>query len=490
MPVLPSLYKNKSMPEKNFCNRRLAVIRFCIAVCFFTGCKKFIDIAPPDTLVTSDKVFADNQTALSAMKGVYDKVQKNFCIVNGLTTKLGSLYSNEMVRTSPNSADGVFWSNSLTGNDGTLPGIWSSTYGRIHHVNEIIENLSKATGVSHEMRIQLTAEAKFMRALFYFYLLNYFGEVPLIVNSNYEANAYKPRTSGSAIFQQIIDDLLEAEENLPASYTVTPSFPSERNRPNKLAACALLARVYLYNQDWQNAELKASTVINSGRYNLMKQLNDVFLPSSNEVILHFMPANSSLNTEGAFFVPGPTALKPTYVLAESLLNSFEPGDARKIYWTKQTSINGQNVWYPYKYKVYQNSPPYIEYNVVLRLVEQYLIRAEALAEQNKIAEAIIDLNTIRNRANLPNLSPSLTKPAVLEAIEQERQVELFAEWGHRWFDLKRWPSRTDPTNPLRKRADDILGVLQNGTWQAYKKLWPIPDIEIQMNKNLIQNPGY
>lgn len=191
-----------------------------------------------------------------------------------------------------------------------------------------------------------------------------------------------------------------------------------------------------------------------------------------------MPGSNNINSwEGSVIIPASPSVTPTYLCTPALLNAFEASDSRKINWIQSRVFSGQTVYYPYKYKVQQNSV-ITEYYVLLRLAEQYLIRAEARAQQNSIAGALADLNIIRNRAGLMNTSAG-DRPALLSAIEHERRIELFAEWGHRWFDLKR-------TN----RANAVLGTLKPSTWQSTDVLWPIPSGQILLNSSLTQNPGY
>jgi hypothetical protein len=163
-----------------------------------------------------------------------------------------------------------------------------------------------------------------------------------------------------------------------------------------------------------------------------------------------------------------------------LLNGFESGDERKNAWIKSTTINGITYNFPYKYKVRTTAAgaPKAEYNMVLRLGEQYLIRAEARARQGNIPGAQSDLNAIRARAGLLN-TPAGDKASLLLAIENERRVELFSEWGHRWFDLKR-----------TGRANSILVVEKSPNWQSTDALYPIPQNEIATNPLLTQNAGY
>jgi hypothetical protein len=114
----------------------------------------------------------------------------------------------------------------------------------------------------------------------------------------------------------------------------------------------------------------------------------------------------------------------------------------------------------------------------LRLAEQYLIRGEARAHQNNVQGAQEDLNIIRSRAGL-GATTANDESSLLAVIETERQVELFAEWGHRWFDLKR-----------TGRADAVLSLEKAPNWQSTDRLYPIPFEEIKINPSLTQNPGY
>ncbi|MCK9305851.1 MAG: RagB/SusD family nutrient uptake outer membrane protein, partial [Bacteroidales bacterium] len=142
---------------------------------------------------------------------------------------------------------------------------------------------------------------------------------------------------------------------------------------------------------------------------------------------------------------------------------------------------------PYKYRSYSSSSTSNpddsrkENSTVFRLAEQYLIRAEARAQQNKLDLAIADVDAIRARAGLPlieNTNPGIGKAALLDAIMQERRVELFTEWGHRWFDLKR-----------TGKAVAVLSAIKTG-FSANDLLYPIPASELNKDPFLEQNPGY
>jgi starch-binding outer membrane protein, SusD/RagB family len=299
--------------------------------------------------------------------------------------------------------------------------------------------------------------------------------VPLYLSLNYQLNDKASKTAAAEVYDQIISDLKDAQNLLSIDYSFSNG---ERLRPNKWSATALLARTYLYTQKWDSAEAQSSLVINNGLYSLTP-LDSTFLANSNEAIWQLQPVMPGFDTnEGENFI---LTAPPTDVsLSTFIMNAFEPNDNRLTQWVG-TFSEGTNTWFfPYKYKIQTSStsPPFAEYSMVLRLAEQYLIRAEARAEENtNIAGAQQDLNIIRYRAGLPNTTAS-DQSSLLTAIAHERQVELFSEWGHRWLDLIR-------TN----KADAVLGS-EKPTWKSYAKLYPIPSNEIQINSNVTQNSGY
>ncbi len=138
-----------------------------------------------------------------------------------------------------------------------------------------------------------------------------------------------------------------------------------------------------------------------------------------------------------FILPdtGPNLANPVS-LSGNLLNSFEADDKRLENWIGHVSVNGTEYSFPYKYKIGAVEAPTSEYIMVLRLGEQYLIRAEARAHLNKISDSQSDINVIRKRAGLSFITEN-DMEALLNVIDHERQVELFTEWGHRWFGHKK-----------------------------------------------------
>jgi len=455
--------------------RKMKIIATLPALlCFLSSCRKNIEVAPPPNQATSSVVFSNEQTALSAVIGLYYQMSTNgLTFFDGGLSIFPGLSADEFSNTTASTTYDPFSKNLIPSNETTtnLNRLWKWAYSVIYQTNAIIEGLTKSNSLSQSFKEQLMAEAKFCRAFTYFYLVNLYGDVPLLTATDYRTTSIAPRTSVTEIYGLIKSDLLVAENLLADTYLGAINV-----RPSKFTASALLARVYLFLGDWANAEAESSYVINSGNYKLESDLNNVFVIGSTEAIWQL--SHTGFNTyEGFTFIPSSfPSSKPALALTPSLYNSIESGDLRKTKWIGTKTVNGIAYNYPDKYKV-KNDIHVSEYNMVFRLAEQYLIRSEARAELNNITGSQNDLNAIRNRAGLPNTSAD-DKSSLLAAIQQEKRIELFAEWGHRWFDLKRW-----------NEADSVIASIKS-TWNSNAILYPIPQAEINLNPSLIQNPGY
>jgi len=444
----------------------------------FMGCKKFITVDPPKTQIAGAVVFNDDNTALAAVTGIYSQMSGssgNFIRGgNQGFSYMAGLSSDELISFSTTPNQNEFYNNSLSKTNSTIASLWAELYKYIFSANSIIEGVNASSKLSTPVKNQLIGEASFIRAYNYFYMVNMFGDVPLAISSDYEINRVLKRSSVASVYGQVISDLVKAESLLPESYS---SYRNERVRPCKYTASALLARIYLYQGEFVKAEQKSNEVIsNTGLYRLSKNLDSVFLKNSEEAIWQLLPVVPGYNTQDAFYFIL-TASPTNAALSTTLINAFEPGDLRKGKWTSVLNTPTGNYYYPFKYKI-KSSNTISEYSMILRLSEQFLIRAEARALQNNITAALDDLNLIRLRSGL---SPILTndKNLLLSAIAHERQTELFTEWGHRWLDLKR-----------TQTADVVLGITKAPNWQPADVLYPIPQSEIISDPVLSQNTGY
>ncbi|MEP7374551.1 MAG: RagB/SusD family nutrient uptake outer membrane protein [Chitinophagaceae bacterium] len=490
---------NKNIHFKYYLGNRIIIkkriLLIPVILIALISCKKFVDVSVPYTATTSNTVFNSDGTAIAVLTGIYaDLSQKGNNLSSGFTniSTMTGLSADELKLHSgiSNVSQVAYYRNDLSTSKGGFE-YWQVCYPYIAKCNAAIEALNNATGLSSNVKKQLLGEAKFLRAFFYFYLVNLYGDVPLVTSTDFKVNQSLPRSQKSEVYKQIISDLKDAQEFLDnnylnetlQAYTGTP----EKVRPNKFTATSLLSRVYLYNSEWSNAEAQASLIINSGVYSL-DSLNGVFLKNSKEAIWQLQPTRSGRNTEDAwrFIIPasGPGGNYPVY-LSNNLLNSFEIADQRKSKWIGTRTIGTNTYSYPYKYKSATLNAPVTEYLMVFRLGELYLIRAEARTKQNNLSGAISDLDNIRQRAGLPLIAiinPGISQSDLLDKILHERQIELFSEWAHRWLDLKR-TGNVDAVMTL-------VAPQKSGVWQTTDHLYPIPITDIQKDPNLTQNSGY
>ena len=444
---------------------------------FFNSCDNFVDIDLPNSQLTEPAVFEDMATADAAMTSIYSKIRDIGLLTGrptGLSLVLGN-YTDELdYYGATTTLTNDFYNNSLNANNSGMRDLWFNTYNQIYGANAVVEGVENSESLSTANRNQLKGEALFVRALLHFHLANLFGDVPYITTTNYELNSTVSRKSIDIVYQNIKEDLLLSVELLSEDYS-----GSNKTRPNKLTARALLARLNLYSGAWAEASNDASAVINaSGLYVLESNIQNEFQTNSTSVIWQLSPALSSNNShEGGTFIftSGPP---PISALSPDLVNSFSSNDLRKMYWIKEVTNGAQSWFHPFKYKLTLTASGTQEYSILFRLAEQYLIRAEARAKQGDLIGAIEDLNIIRQRAGLPNTT-ALTADEIVEEVINERRLEFFAEQGHRFFDLKR-------TNKL----NTVLSPVKLG-WDENDKLLPIPASEILLNPNLApQNPGY
>jgi hypothetical protein len=478
-----------------------------LTVYCFTGCKKFINVEAPSNTVNIENVYTSDASAIAAVSSVYinmsiDDKDNFIAFKNGLpqTSLYPCMSSDELTLFDGATNEELIgcYQNNLKASQISATNFWKRIYSHLFNINSAIDGIEKSTTLTPSIKEQLLGESYFMRAFCYFYLVNIYGDVPLITGLDYTTTSLQPRTSKTEVYALIKMDLLKAQGLLVDDYldATLVNVTEERVRPNKTAATALLARVYLFTEDYELAEVEATKVINnSGLYSIVP-LQEVFLMNSMETIwaLQAVGNFSSSNTgEGKLFVlksTGPTTKYQVY-LNERLRKSFEIGDQRLNDWISKVNVSGTDYYFPFKYKIGEINTTTAEYPVVLRLAEQFLIRAEAKIQQGKISDGITDLNVLRTRATdfnapadqqLKQLPTDLSKKEALNAVLHERQVELFTEWGHRWFDLK----RTGTINTIMPAVTQAKG----GTWNNNAALYPIPLSEIQNNPNLVQNPGY
>lgn len=472
---------NKYSFDKLYDNKvilRLIILVICVGMALISlySCDDFVDVDLPNSQLTTQGVFEEKTTANAAMTAIYSKIRDEGLLTGGstgLSHVLGNytdeldFYGNGQNETT------AFYNNALIASNSNVRQLWNSSYNQIYAANAVLEGVENSINLPIEDRNQLKGEALFVRALIHFYLANIFGAIPYITTTDYVQNKKVKRVPLNTIYENIKAELEDALLLLPEE-----DISYVRVRPNKYACHALLARMNLYAGYWEVAVNEATTVLNkTSMYVFEQDLNKVFLKESTATIWQLSPAFSNSNTlesETFNFTIGPP---PLSALSTHFIDAFNIGDQRKMLWTKTVSDGTTNWVHPYKYK-YSNTGSSVENSIIFRLGELYLIKAEALAHLGELSNAKDALNKIRNRAGLNNTTAQ-SQAEILAAVLQERRFELFTEFGHRFFDLKRF-----------NMIQSVLSEVKPG-WDENDILFPIPEVELNLNPNLNpQNPGY
>lgn len=474
---------------------RFFIVYILFAICLAVpGCQSLIEVDPPINEIIGNSIYKTAGGANTVLVGIYsDMSAGTFAGRNSIAVKTG-LAGDELVSNAETyDILSQYYTNSLTKDDG---GTWGSFYSYIFRINSLLEGVTGSSQIPTNLSNQIIGEALFLRAFMYFYIVNLYGDAPIILEANAQQNSNKSRSPVNLVYQQIISDLEKAKDLLSQDYVGSDlvSKTEERIRPNRNVALSLLARVYLYSKKWEVAEKYSTEVIGDPR-NQLEEVNSAFLSSSHEAIWQLQSVSIGFNTldaltfilaEGNGAPAGPNSDgRPVYISKE-LLVDFQNTDLRRRNWIDSVIVNNETYYYPIKYKVWLFGEPITEYLMVLRLSEQYLIRSEARAMLGKINgenSAVADLNIVRNRAGLNKILNS-TQDKIQSEIMAERQRELFTEMGHRWLDLKR-------TEVIDLRMSNVA-LLKGASWSSYKALFPIPVTDIQRNPSFKghQNPGY
>ncbi|MEH6681055.1 MAG: RagB/SusD family nutrient uptake outer membrane protein [Sediminicola sp.] len=451
------------------------------------SCEDFVELEPPNYKMVAQTVFEDDETAIAAVTGIYNELFSSASFANGnisSVTVLGGLSSDIFTTTSATDLRyGPFQQNQISPSETQDASanyeLWSSAYNIVYMANAILEGSGDSVDISEETRTLVEGQALFIRAFTYFYLVNLYGDVPLILTTDYRQNAIAPRTDASKVLERIKADLDLAIALLDPVRDYTDM---ERTQVNLFVALALRARVSLYEEDWEQAgEFSSLVIAQTALYEILGDLDQVFLKNSREAIWQISPVpvgsrQTTYTSEGYFFRGINSS---PVVLSDVFIEGYDLGDKRLSHWV---GLNDErDFFFPQKYKDGSSRGNITEYSMVLRLAEQYLIRAEARAMQGNLSGAIADLDKIRERAGLTPLAetdPEMGQQALLDMIMEERKRELFSEWGHRWLDLKR-----------TRKAGQVLSPIKP-QWQGTDILYPIPGEERAKNPNIGQNGGY
>lgn len=447
----------------------------------------------PVSIISENNFYRTGADAEAAIIGVYDGLQ-NYASNNMVLPPTIMGDEADAVRGGNFTRTETF---AVTPTDGHIRNTWEDIYQAIGRANDVLEKVPTITdsNFSEASRNRILGEARFIRGFMYLHLVRRFGKVPVVTEafSSPDQDYQPPRDEVDVVFNQVITDLQEAKNLLPA--TVSPN----KTRASKWAAAGILAKAYLDRNaegDKEKALAEINEIIASNAYSLVSaaDYDQLFLTgaqNTSESIFEvgFGPAGLEGSAYDHEYVPGQNfRVEPS----QKIVNAFK-ADSALIVQNGKTEVRMAAAleWHPTRARRYYiDKYSKAHYTVtagriqastnviVLRLADILLLKAELENEANRTPQAIDLLNQIRNRVNLPNTKAS-TQAEVRLAIEDERFKELAFE-GHRYYDLLRTGRAMEVINNKGTRLTDLA-----------RAIWPIPQFDIDQNPSLLpQNPGY
>ncbi len=456
-----------------------------LMVALASACEDTLSLEPVNEVAAQDAI-VNAATARGALKGAYDALQDD---------EFASYYSGDFMVFSDLASDDVRHSgtfdtyrqvdrNQLEASNSTLLGFWEQLYVAINRTNVLIQKLPDVPGLDADERDDMLGQAYFLRALNYHNLVKLWGGVPLRLvpfgGIQEIDDADITRATTAETYAQILADL---DQSLTLLQTTDDPTVATRG-----AVWALRSRVLLYQGNWAGVLVAADSAEDYG-YTLAPEFDDLWTPEGQtpEDIFKISYTAEEAHSMGWYYrakgYGGRYELAPRCPIVDafdpdvdcsltSFMGNWSPTDARAAYSIQVNEGNGQPFAAKYPTGIGDEDIH------VIRFAEVILNRAEALAQLNRLGEAIDEINRTRVRAGLAPLVLGVgvanTQAAVLDAVLAERRLELAFE-GHRWPDIVR-----------TGRAVALLGI-QN---RPHQVLFPIPQEERDVSPNITQNPGY
>lgn len=471
------------------------------------ACSKFVDLSPISD-ATTQNAYQSAADAEAALTGAYDAFQQEFYVWDNIN--FSDVLSDNYYSGGDNPELFAVDLLNITPVNSRLFNNWSQIYTGIARANIILQKVPEINDPKLEAnnrKEQVLGEAAFLRAYHYYQLVKAWGGVPLVLEpatSTDPAETNKPRASEAEVYAQIITDLEFALSRLPDSYSDDAAV--NKARATKGAVNALLAKVYAQkaDRDYNKVLEYCNAVITSPAGYHLINFNFLFDGSHYNNEESIMEVQYTGGAEANF---GPQLLLPPSASGDSwrkfvtpskdLVKAFDSENdvVRKnasilfetVTWTDEYwAIGGGSVPFAYKWKS-ANGWASTNRQYIFRLADIILLKAEALNELGRTAEAAVELNTVRQRANLQPTTAA-TKAAMQAAIEKERRLELVQE-GQRWDDLRRYGHAESVMNNLQE-IDLRTNQRVNYNMTKEKELLPIPQQERDRNRQLDQNPGY
>jgi starch-binding outer membrane protein, SusD/RagB family len=461
--------------------KKYIIIFSAVAAVATVSCKKMLDTKPLNSLDLNGGVLQTKEGLNATLVSVYSSLQTSGYYGRDFVASAELLADNAEI-TSQNTNRLV---NQFNNAPGSHIGIWAAAFANIYRTNVVLDNVDKVTNATDAEKTKIKGQAHFLRALEHFDLVRVYARNPNHLVNNFDYGVpivtkpaldptqieYPPRSKSSEVYSFVIAELLKAATALDNT--------GNAFRPRRIAAHALLSRVYLYNADWQNAEKYADSVLLSSLAAFPDSAAYFGSWGSNHPEMIWGLAYSATDNQGTdgiqyiYYRNLPVNINGygDITASTSLRNDMGTDNRRKLLINQQVK-SGQTVYYTLKWPGLKGLGQ--DDIMLLRTSEVLLNRAEARARQGKDALAQQDVNRIRKRAGLPDITS--TGATLIQDILKERRVELAFE-GHRLFDL------------LRLGLNVVKASTINYT--DYRLIAPIPQGELDINPNLKpQNPGY
>jgi hypothetical protein len=478
-----------------------ATIIILVSSTLFSACSKSL-VEKPKSFLNPAQFFNSDAEAIEAVNGAYSTASL-FMGVGGTTYDWG-YWSDEgtgiTVPTGGRSSTFDFLTYTLsTADEGSLDIVWQTLYKGVANCNTVISGVADNPGLSPDTVKQVVGQALFLRSLYYYCLTCLWGDVPMWLTPldvSVEGGAI-PRTPVDSVRLQMISDLKVAAADLPPVWA-----GPDLGRASRWAADMLLCKFYLWEKDWADAATVADAIIaNQGGANrLLTHYGDIWGQANEYNAEDIWEIDFTQNTHAQSFsdrymprqADEPVVAGYTMTgygletVTPHFLASFEPGDLREPYYDWH-GAGGVTTNFHYAYKQMDWGQPRSNgglNSIIYRMAEAYLIFAEAENELNgPTTEAYSKINTIRERAGLPDLA-GLSQDQFRLAVRNERLHELSFEFQNRW-DLNRWG-----TLVAAVQADSASNPQGAANVRPYHMLCPVPSQEILLNPTLTQNAGY
>ncbi|MGM9507941.1 RagB/SusD family nutrient uptake outer membrane protein [Larkinella sp. GY13] len=488
-----------------------------------TACSdSFLTLTPKDVL-TDANFFLTESDAQAALIGTYAVLQREETFTNVRdAADIEWAMSGDMYEMDGSANRIELHSLNLPSSNTIIRDVYQAAYQGIGRANLVIDGATKMSGINPANQALILGQARFLRALFYYRLVNYFGGVPLITEKlDASSNLAIPRATAAETWKQIETDLQEAAKALPTAWTGT----ADVGRATKGAALGYLVKASLWQQKWAEAVKYSEDLIATGAYDLIPNFRDVFRESNenNKEILFSTQFRVSPDAEGNNLVKrtaprgspsqySGSAAWSNFVPQPQWVNAFEKEAGGKIkdkrYWSviigpgeahqdMPAFVMPKDVpagWSRTGYIVtkYWEGPALTNSGInppILRFAEALLNYAEALNEVGRSQDAMQQVNRIRVRAGLAAKPATLNKAEVLDAIFYERRMEFIWEPAGAFSDLNRRGRFIDFIKANRPNIKDL--EIDKKPWlSTVPILFPIPRDAWNRNKALEQNPHY